>query len=267
MQPAPPWRGTTRCRWWSSWLEILRRPRIDDARRFGKRFVERSKRAPRPPTKANCSIELRVLPAATDARFADVPWIDSRPSVEGDSQRKELPCQSESPSTASAASAAPRCDPPSSADADVEWVAINDLVDPATLAHLLKHDSVYGRFDRPVESTEHGLVVDGHEIAVLGERDPVVAALARSRGRRRDRVDGRLPHPRRCRRPPGRGRTQGDPLGARKGRGADVRARRQLRLVRSRATTTSSPTPPARPTAWRPWPRCFTIGSASATDS
>jgi glyceraldehyde 3-phosphate dehydrogenase len=57
-------------------------------------------------------------------------------------------------------------------DAAVEWVAINDLVDPATLAHLLKHDSVYGRFDRPVESTEHGLVVDGHEVAVFGERDP-----------------------------------------------------------------------------------------------
>ena len=57
-------------------------------------------------------------------------------------------------------------------EAAVEWVAINDLVDPATLAHLLKHDSVYGRFDRPVESTEHGLVVDGHEVAVLGERDP-----------------------------------------------------------------------------------------------
>jgi glyceraldehyde 3-phosphate dehydrogenase len=57
-------------------------------------------------------------------------------------------------------------------EAAVEWVAINDLVDPATLAHLLKHDSVYGRFDRPVESTEHGLVVDGHEVAVFGERDP-----------------------------------------------------------------------------------------------
>jgi glyceraldehyde 3-phosphate dehydrogenase len=57
-------------------------------------------------------------------------------------------------------------------EADVEWVAINDLVDPATLAHLLKHDSVYGRFGRPVEATEHGLVVDGHEVAVFGERDP-----------------------------------------------------------------------------------------------
>jgi glyceraldehyde 3-phosphate dehydrogenase len=52
-------------------------------------------------------------------------------------------------------------------------VAVNDLVDPATLAHLLKYDSVYGRFGRPVETTEHGLVVDGREIAVLGERDPV----------------------------------------------------------------------------------------------
>jgi glyceraldehyde 3-phosphate dehydrogenase len=57
-------------------------------------------------------------------------------------------------------------------DADIEWVAVNDLVDPTTLAHLLKHDSVYGRFGRPVEATEHGLVVDGHELAVLAERDP-----------------------------------------------------------------------------------------------
>ncbi len=59
-------------------------------------------------------------------------------------------------------------------EAAVEWVAINDVVDPATLAHLLKHDSVYGRFDRPVESTEHGLVVDGHEVAVFAERDPAL---------------------------------------------------------------------------------------------
>jgi glyceraldehyde 3-phosphate dehydrogenase len=59
-------------------------------------------------------------------------------------------------------------------EAAVEWVAINDVVDPATLAHLLKHDSVYGRFDCPVESTEHGLVVDGHEVAVFSERDPAL---------------------------------------------------------------------------------------------
>jgi glyceraldehyde 3-phosphate dehydrogenase (phosphorylating) len=57
-------------------------------------------------------------------------------------------------------------------DADIEWVAINDVVEPAVLAHLLRHDSVYGRFDRPLEATDHGLVVDGHELAVFGERNP-----------------------------------------------------------------------------------------------
>ena len=57
-------------------------------------------------------------------------------------------------------------------EADIEWVAVNDIVDAATLAHLLKYDSVYGRFAGSVETTEHGLVADGQEIAVLGERDP-----------------------------------------------------------------------------------------------
>jgi glyceraldehyde 3-phosphate dehydrogenase len=56
--------------------------------------------------------------------------------------------------------------------ADVEWVAVNDLFDTPTLAHLLRHDSVYGRFDRPVEATDRGLVVDGHEVAVFREQDP-----------------------------------------------------------------------------------------------
>jgi glyceraldehyde 3-phosphate dehydrogenase len=57
-------------------------------------------------------------------------------------------------------------------EAGVEWVAINDLVDVPTIAHLLRRDSVYGRFDRPVDTTERGLLVDGHEVAVCQERDP-----------------------------------------------------------------------------------------------
>jgi glyceraldehyde 3-phosphate dehydrogenase len=56
--------------------------------------------------------------------------------------------------------------------ADIEWVAINDLVDPPTIAHLLKYDSNYGRFPGSVEATDTGLRVDGHEIRVLAERDP-----------------------------------------------------------------------------------------------
>ncbi len=56
--------------------------------------------------------------------------------------------------------------------ADIEWLAVNDLVDPATIAHLLKYDSTYGPFPGEVEATDSGLRVDGKEIRVLAERDP-----------------------------------------------------------------------------------------------
>jgi len=56
--------------------------------------------------------------------------------------------------------------------ADIEWLAVNDLVDPATIAHLLKYDSNYGPFPGQVESTDTGFRVDGTEIRVLAERDP-----------------------------------------------------------------------------------------------
>ena len=56
--------------------------------------------------------------------------------------------------------------------ADIEWLAVNDIVDPKTMAHLLKYDSTYGPFPGQVEASEAGLRVDGKEIRVLGERDP-----------------------------------------------------------------------------------------------
>jgi glyceraldehyde 3-phosphate dehydrogenase len=56
--------------------------------------------------------------------------------------------------------------------ADIEWLAVNDLVDPRTIAHLLKYDSNYGPFPGEVEATDAGLRVDGKDIRVLGERDP-----------------------------------------------------------------------------------------------
>jgi len=56
--------------------------------------------------------------------------------------------------------------------ADIEWLAVNDLVDPKTIAHLLKYDSTYGPFPGQVSATDTGLVVDGREIRVLAERDP-----------------------------------------------------------------------------------------------
>jgi glyceraldehyde 3-phosphate dehydrogenase len=56
--------------------------------------------------------------------------------------------------------------------ADIEWVAVNDLVDPATIAHLTKYDSNYGPFPGKVEATDDGFRVDGKELRVLAERDP-----------------------------------------------------------------------------------------------
>lgn len=55
---------------------------------------------------------------------------------------------------------------------DAEVVAINDITDAKTLAHLLKHDSSYGAYDKEVEAKENSLVVDGAEIPVYAEKDP-----------------------------------------------------------------------------------------------
>ena len=56
--------------------------------------------------------------------------------------------------------------------ADLEFVAVNDLGSIDTMAFLLANDSVHGRLDSEVVSTERGIVVDGVEILVLSERDP-----------------------------------------------------------------------------------------------
>ena len=56
--------------------------------------------------------------------------------------------------------------------ADVEWVAVNDLTDAKTLAHLLKYDSILGPYPGTVELTDGGISVDGKELKVLAERDP-----------------------------------------------------------------------------------------------
>lgn len=55
---------------------------------------------------------------------------------------------------------------------NVEVVAINDLTDNETLAHLLKYDSIHGRFNGTVEATEDHLIVNGKKILALSERDP-----------------------------------------------------------------------------------------------
>jgi glyceraldehyde 3-phosphate dehydrogenase len=58
------------------------------------------------------------------------------------------------------------------ADADIEWVAVNDLTDAKTLAQLLKYDSILGPYPGTVEHSDEGLVVDGTTVKVLAERGP-----------------------------------------------------------------------------------------------
>jgi glyceraldehyde 3-phosphate dehydrogenase len=54
----------------------------------------------------------------------------------------------------------------------IEWVAVNDLTDPATLAHLLKYDSILGPYPGTVSVKEDALEVDGRTLQVFAERDP-----------------------------------------------------------------------------------------------
>jgi glyceraldehyde 3-phosphate dehydrogenase len=56
--------------------------------------------------------------------------------------------------------------------ADLDFVAVNDLTDTKTLAHLFKYDSVHGRYDGDVAKSANGITVDGDEIRVFAEKDP-----------------------------------------------------------------------------------------------
>ena len=82
-------------------------------------------------------------------------------------------------------------------DADIEWVAINDVTDPDMLAQLLKYDSVYGPFDGTVEARGTALVVNGEPVVTPMEGDPArlpwkdldVDVVIESTGRFRARAD------------------------------------------------------------------------------
>ena len=117
--------------------------------------------------------------------------------------------------------------------ADIDFVAVNDLTDAATLAHLLKYDSVLGRYKGVVEHSSDGIIVDGRgaqgRLAPRSRRP----AVGRSRRRRRARVDRLL------RRPPRRGahhgrRQEGRHLRARQGSRRHARAGRQRGDLRPR---------------------------------
>src|SRR3954454_15272154 len=55
---------------------------------------------------------------------------------------------------------------------DLEIAAVNDLTDTKTLAHLLKHDTNYGTYQRKVSFDAENIIVDGQKIKVLAEKDP-----------------------------------------------------------------------------------------------
>jgi glyceraldehyde 3-phosphate dehydrogenase len=59
-----------------------------------------------------------------------------------------------------------------SKETDLELVAINDLGDAATMAHLLKYDSVFGRLDKEVKVNDTGFSIEGQDIRLVSERDP-----------------------------------------------------------------------------------------------
>jgi glyceraldehyde 3-phosphate dehydrogenase len=63
-------------------------------------------------------------------------------------------------------------------DTDIEWVAVNDLTDSGTLAHLLKYDSILGPYPGEVSALDDALMVDGKKLTVLAERDPAALPWA-----------------------------------------------------------------------------------------
>ena len=81
---------------------------------------------------------------------------------------------------------------------DLEFVAVNDLTDAQTLAHLLKYDSVHGKFGARVEAKKDAILIDGKEVKVFALKDPSqlpwkdlgVEAVLESTGRFTDRAGG-----------------------------------------------------------------------------
>jgi glyceraldehyde-3-phosphate dehydrogenase/erythrose-4-phosphate dehydrogenase len=63
---------------------------------------------------------------------------------------------------------------------NIKIVAINDLTDTKTLAHLLKYDTAYGKYDLPVEYDEKNLIIKGKKIPVFSEKDPGMLPWSKS---------------------------------------------------------------------------------------
>jgi glyceraldehyde 3-phosphate dehydrogenase len=57
-------------------------------------------------------------------------------------------------------------------DPSIEWIAVNDIADAKTLAHLFKYDSVHGIYKGDVQAKDHSIMIDGKEVKVFAEKDP-----------------------------------------------------------------------------------------------
>lgn len=116
--------------------------------------------------------------------------------------------------------------------ADIEIVGINDLLEPAYLAYMLKYDSVHGRFKGDIAVDGNTLVVNGRRIRLTAVKDPAELEVGRRRRRRRHRINGPVPRRRHCAEASGRRRKEGDHVGPVEGRDADVRLWRESHQVR-----------------------------------
>ena len=121
--------------------------------------------------------------------------------------------------------------------ADLDFVAVNDITDAATLAHLLKYDSVMGTYDGQVGTSANGITVDGDELRVLAERDPANLPWKELGAEIVDRVDGPVHRPREGGEAPRGGRPEGRDQRPGQGRGPDGGPRRERRR-----STTPRPT-------------------------
>ena len=138
---------------------------------------------------------------------------------------------------------------------DIEVVAINDLGPVETNAHLLRYDSVHGRFPGKVTVEGDTIDVGIGPIKVTADRDPPSCRTRRSASTSRWSAPASSPTRDKAAAHLEAGAKRVHRVGPGRRRRPDRRLRRQPREADARITW-SSPTPRARPTAWRRWPRC-----------
>ncbi len=113
---------------------------------------------------------------------------------------------------------------------ELEVVAFNDIGDMKTMAHLLKYDSNYGRFNGTVEVADDGLVIDGVKVRAFKETDPAQDPVGRPGRRYRHRVHRPVHHQGRWREQEGQdGQGRSQPHQGRRQEGHHLRSRRRRR--------------------------------------